>query len=135
MKNVVRLFTMVAIVLVSVVATEVNAQGKQKAVRQYDYQMMTTKSIAKQRVELLSSKVGLSEDQKSKVLELEIKLADRQMFLKEKYKGSKDREEVKQAHLEAQAAHEQALKEILTEEQFAKLHTSDVVGQINTANE
>lgn len=135
MKNVVRLFTILTIVLVGTVATEANAQGKQKAVRQYDYQMMTTKAIAEQRVELLSSKVALSEAQKAKVLELEIKLADRQMFLKEKYKGSKDREEVKLAHQEAQIAHEQALKEILTEEQFAKLHTPDVVGHVNTTNE
>lgn len=135
MKNMVRLFTMVAVVLGSTVVSNVNAQGKQKTVRQYDYQMMTTKSIAEQRVELLSTKVALTEDQKSKVLELEIKLADRQMFLKDKYKGSKNREEVKQAHIDAQASHEQALKAILTEEQIAKLDTPGEVGHINTTNE
>lgn len=133
MKNVFQLMAVVVLVMTTF-STSTYAQAKQK-VKQYDYQMMTTRTIAEQRVDLLSSKVSLSEEQKAKVLELEIKLADRQMFLKDKYKGSSNREEVKKAHLDAQAAHEEALKSILTEDQFAKLHTPSVVGHTNTTNE
>lgn len=134
MKNFKSIIALVAVLIIGGNFADVQAQGKQKSARQYDYQMMTTKAIAEQRVEMLSSKVNLSEEQKEKVLQIEIKLADRQMFLKEKYKGSKNREEIKNAHLEAQNAHAEALKEVLTEEQYVKIYTSTVAEHVNTNN-
>ncbi len=125
MKNISKLFALVAVIVAGLNVSTVEA--KEPKTRQYDYQMMTTKSIAEQRTNMLSSLVTLSEEQKEKVFQVELKLAEQQIALKDKFKGSTDREAVKKAHGEVLTAHEESIKSILTEEQYTALKSSTAV--------
>lgn len=126
MRNFSKIFTLATFFVAGVFATTVVAEEKKKAAKQYDYQMMTTKSIAEQRTSLLASVVNLSEDQKAKVLEVELKLAEQQIALKDKFKGTTDREAIKKAHADVLNAREEAIKSILTEEQYEKLKSTEL---------
>ncbi len=130
MKTFSKIFALAAIVVAGLNMATVEAKDP-KAAKQYDYQMMTTKSIAEQRTNLLSSLVTLSAEQKEKVFQVELKLAEQQIALKDKFKGSTDREAVKKAHAEVLSAHDEAIKGILTEEQYASLKSSAAAPENN----
>lgn len=121
MKRFFQLFT-VGLVLGSTLSfSTVIAKDKKEGNKQYNYYMMNSNSIAEQRTNMLSAKVNLTEDQKAKVYDIEIKLAEEQESINSLYKRNGNRDTMRSSSIQAIKIHDAAIELVLTPEQREKL--------------
>ena len=128
MKRFFQFFTVAVLLGTTLAISTVSAKDKKGGAKQYNYHMMNSNTIAEQRTAMLASKVNLSDDQKAKVLEIELILAEEQEYIKNDYKRSDDREAMRANTIEAIKVHDAEIEKILTPEQKAKLAGPSIEG-------
>lgn len=121
MKRFFQLFTVGLILGSTLSFSTVIAKDKKEGNKQYNYYMMNSNSIAEQRTNMLSAKVNLTEDQKAKVYDIEIKLAEEQESINSLYKRNGNRDTMRSSSIQAIKIHDAAIELVLTPEQREKL--------------
>lgn len=121
MKRFFQVFTVGVLLGSTLSFSTVQAKDKKDGPKQYNSYMMNSKTIAEQRTNMLASKVNLTADQKAKVYEIEINLAEEQESINSIYKRNGNREIMKASSIEAIKNHDEAIQKVLTQEQKDQL--------------
>jgi Spy/CpxP family protein refolding chaperone len=128
MKRFFQLFTVGVLLGSTLSFTMVSAKEKKGEPKQYNSYMMSSKTIAEQRTNMLASKVNLSADQKAKVYEIELNLAEEQENINSIYKRNGNRETMKANTIEAIKNHDAEIQKVLTPEQKSQLAGTSTEG-------
>jgi Spy/CpxP family protein refolding chaperone len=128
MKRFFQLFTVGVLLGSTLSFTMVSAKEKKGEPKQYNSYMMSSKTIAEQRTNMLASKVNLSADQKAKVYEIELNLAEEQENINSIYKRNGNRETMKASTIEAIKNHDAEIQKVLTPEQKSQLAGTSTEG-------
>jgi Spy/CpxP family protein refolding chaperone len=128
MKRFFQLFTVGVLLGSTLSFSTVSAKEKKDEPKQYNSYMMSSKTIAEQRTNMLASKVNLSADQKAKVYEIELNLAEEQENINSIYKRNGNRETMKASTIEAIKNHDAEIQKVLTPEQKSQLAGTSTEG-------